>query len=292
MHFLHLVTPTFAPLSPPLDPQAQGGDLLAYLNANLSLSLTDYRQAKASGKGPSPSSSESPSSAGEAAAAAAAAEETAAGGGGGEAVVREAQFLHRGGIVEYIELLCRDKTLLHPEVPVFHASGTLPIAAAATSGTGSSSSSPSPASLVSVDVTFRWSSDMYSDNIISFANGIRTGDGGTHVDGFRAVLTRTINAAAKKAGRLKGGDSKDSGGKLAGEFVREGLTAVVTVKVPEAEFEGQTKNRLGNPGVRSVVDQIVGAALNEAFEWHPKVGGRPAHSFIHSFIRLLLLFFL
>lgn len=95
------------------------------------------------------------------------------------------------------------------------------------------------------------------------------GDGGTHLDGLKSVLTRTINAQARKTGKLKEG--KDN---LSGDFVREGLTAVVSVKVPEPEFEGQTKNRLGNPEARGIVDGVVADALLNVFEWHPKVGGR------------------
>ena len=232
-----------------LDRLASRMDELAYLNAHFSLSLTDFRQkAVASDKSEEGSDKMN---------------KRVKITEGGQQGLRQ-EFLHRGGIVEYLELLCRDKTLLHPEVPVFHAYGSVSVGSPPATPTAAAAEAPSSGSMVSVDVTFRWSSDMYSDNIISFANGIRTGDGGTHVDGFRAVLTRTVNAAARKAGKIK-----DKA--LGGEFVREGLTAVVTVKVPEAEFEGQTKNRLGNPGVRSVVDQIVGMALNDVFEWHPKV---------------------
>lgn len=93
-----------------------------------------------------------------------------------------------------------------------------------------------------------------------------SGDGGTHLDGLKSVLTRTINAQARKTGKLKEG--KDN---LSGEYIREGLTAVVSVKVPEPEFEGQTKNRLGNPEARGIVDSIVGDALLNVFEWNPKV---------------------
>ena len=92
------------------------------------------------------------------------------------------------------------------------------------------------------------------------------GDGGTHLDGLKTVLTRSINSIARKAGKLK-----DSSPNLSGEFIREGLTAVVSVKVPEPEFEGQTKNRLGNPEVRPIVDAVVQEALVNLFDWHPKV---------------------
>jgi len=81
---------------------------------------------------------------------------------------------------------------------------------------------------------------------------IPSGDGGTHLDGLKTVLTRCINSVARKSGKLK-----DSSPNLSGEFIREGLTAVVSVKVPEPEFEGQTKNRLGNPEVRPIVDVVI-----------------------------------
>lgn len=145
-----------------------------------------------------------------------------------------------------VQLMCKSKEKLHPELEVIHAVGEK--------------------NGVTVEAALRWSRDQYDDLLIGFANGIRTGDGGTHLDGLKSVLTRTVNGQARKAGKLKEG--KDN---LSGEFVREGLTAVVSVKVPEPEFEGQTKNRLGNPEVRGIVDAVVGEALVGVFEWHPKV---------------------
>ena len=93
----------------------------------------------------------------------------------------------------------------------------------------------------------QWCSDAYSDSILGFANNIRTVDGGTHIEGLKTVLTRTLNAFAKKLGKRKESDSN-----LAGENIREGLTAVLSVKVPEPEFEGQTKTKLGNTEVRAL----------------------------------------
>ena len=83
-------------------------------------------------------------------------------------------------------------------------------------------------------------------------------DGGTHIEGLKTVLTRTLNAFAKKLGKRKESDSN-----LAGENIREGLTAVLSVKVPEPEFEGQTKTKLGNTEVRGIVDNLVGEALSQ-----------------------------
>ncbi|CAN0113341.1 unnamed protein product, partial [Discosporangium mesarthrocarpum] len=119
---------------------------------------------------------------------------------------------------------------------------------------------------VSVEACLSWSKDMYSDTLVSFANGIsRTGDGGTHLEGLKSTVTRTVNTLAKRVGKVKEG--------IGGEFVREGLTAVISVKVPEPEFEGQTKNRLGNPEVRGIVDAVVQEELVKIFEWNPKVLG-------------------
>lgn len=161
---------------------------------------------------------------------------------------RREEFFHEGGIREYVELMCSSKEKLHPEVDVIHAVGEK--------------------NGVTVEAALRWSRDQYDDLLIGFANGIRTGDGGTHLDGLKSVLTRTINNMARKSGKLKEG--KDN---LSGDFVREGLTAVVSVKVPDPEFEGQTKNRLGNPEVRGIVDAIIGENLVNTFEWNPKVLG-------------------
>jgi len=174
---------------------------------------------------------------------------------------RAEAYLHRGGIAEYCDLLCRDKQPLHAEQREWGSDEATEYKVFLAKGTGAGGDEA-----VQVEVAFRWSSDQYSDTIVSFVNGIKTIDGGTHVDGMRAVLTRTINAAARKSGKLK-----ESSPSIGGEFIREGLTAVVTVKVPEPEFEGQTKTRLGNPGVRQVVDAVVGAELTKVFEWHPKV---------------------
>ena len=159
---------------------------------------------------------------------------------------RREEFFHEGGIREYVELMCSSKEKLHPEVDVIHAVGEK--------------------NGVTVEAALRWSKDQYDDLLIGFANGIRTGDGGTHLDGLKSVLTRTINNMARKSGKLKEG--KDN---LSGDFIREGLTAVVSVKVPDPEFEGQTKNRLGNPEVRGIVDAIIGENLVNTFEWNPKV---------------------
>ena len=117
-----------------------------------------------------------------------------------------------------------------------------------------------------MEAALQWCVDAYSDSILGFANNIRTVDGGTHIEGLKTVLTRTLNTFARKRGKRK-----DSDGNLAGENIREGLTAVLSVKVPDPEFEGQTKTKLGNTEVRGIVDTVVGEALSEYLEFHPQV---------------------
>ncbi|KAL1540731.1 DNA topoisomerase (ATP-hydrolyzing) [Salvia divinorum] len=109
-------------------------------------------------------------------------------------------------------------------------------------------------------------SDSYSDTLLGYANSIRTVDGGTHIDGVKASLTRTLNNLAKKSKVIKDKDIT-----LSGEHVRERLTCVISVKVPNPEFEGQTKTRLGNPEARKIVDQSILEYLIEYLELHPDV---------------------
>jgi DNA gyrase subunit B len=104
----------------------------------------------------------------------------------------------------------------------------------------------------------------YQESIFSFANNINTHEGGTHLSGFRAALTRTLNAYARSKGLLKEKDDN-----LAGEDVREGLTAVISVKLHDPQFEGQTKTKLGNPPIRSLVEETVNRKLAEFFEENP-----------------------
>lgn len=169
-------------------------------------------------------------------------------------------FYHAGGLAEYVELLCRSKTplLQNPSkrkkktatkkankssngVSVDPVSGYLTEDGATILCSGESTpAGDGEISPVAVSVALRWSSDMYTETILSFCNNIRTRDGGSHVDGLKASLTRTVNQIAKRTGKAKEGASN-----LPGEFIREGLTAIVSVSVPEPEFEGQTKGRLG-----------------------------------------------
>jgi DNA gyrase subunit B len=165
-------------------------------------------------------------------------------------------YCYQGGIKEYVNYMCREKEALHPEI--IYVSGER--------------------NGIYVEVAFQWCIDAYNDNILGFANNIRTIDGGTHLEGLKAVLTRTINSVARKRNKIK-----ESEANLAGENVREGLTAVISVKVPDPEFEGQTKTKLGNPEVRGIVDSLVGETLNEFLEFRPQVADAIIEKALQSF---------
>ena len=117
---------------------------------------------------------------------------------------------------------------------------------------------------VQVEGALQWTKEAYTDTLLGYANSIKTSDGGTHLDGLKTSLTRAVNAQARKAKLLKDQDAN-----LGGEHVREGLSAVLAVWVPQPEFEGQTKTRLGNPEVRKVVEGVVGDQVTEHLEFYP-----------------------
>ena len=167
---------------------------------------------------------------------------TAALGENGEP--HEEVYFYEGGIKEYVAYINAQKDPLHPNIIYVNAEKDS----------------------LQVEAALQWCVDAYSDSILGFANNIRTVDGGTHIEGLKTVLTRTLNAFAKKRGKRKDADAN-----LAGENIREGLTAVLSVKVPEPEFEGQTKTKLGNTEVRGIVDSLVGEALGEFLEFNPSV---------------------
>lgn len=121
--------------------------------------------------------------------------------------------------------------------------------------------------------------DGYSENILTFVNDIFTEEGGTHLSGFRSGLTRTINDYGRSAGILK--DNEDN---LSGEDVREGLTAVISVKVREPQFEGQTKTKLGNGEVKGIVDNIISDGLKEFLK---NIRRKRKRSLIRRFRRLV-----
>ncbi|KAJ0977977.1 hypothetical protein J5N97_013451 [Dioscorea zingiberensis] len=151
------------------------------------------------------------------------------------------EHCYAGGLVEYVKWLNTDKKPLH-EILAFRKE----------------------ADGITIDAALQWCSDAYTDTILGYANSIRTVDGGTHIDGMKASLTRTINNLGKKSKVIKEKDIN-----LSGEHVREGLTCIISVKVPNPEFEGQTKTRLGNPEVRRVVEHCVQEYVTEYMELHP-----------------------
>jgi DNA gyrase subunit B len=169
---------------------------------------------------------------------------------------KEEVYYYEGGIREYIVYMNREKDAIHPEIIYFNGEKNN----------------------VQVEVALQWCIDSYSDNILGFANNIRTIDGGTHLEGLKTVLTRTLNTFARKRNKIKEGQSN-----LAGENIREGLTAVISVKVPDPEFEGQTKTKLGNPEVRGIVDSMMGEILMEYLEFHPNVGDAILEKAIQAF---------
>ena len=143
-------------------------------------------------------------------------------------------------IREFVEYLNKHKTPIHPDVIYLSGSKSDAIA----------------------EIALQYN-DGFNENLISFANDIHTPEGGMHETGFKTALTRVINAYGQKNNIIKGDD------KVSGEDVREGISAVISVKLPEAQFEGQTKQKLGNAYIRTLVDAIVNEQLTEYFEEHP-----------------------
>jgi DNA gyrase subunit B len=118
---------------------------------------------------------------------------------------------------------------------------------------------------VVVEIAIQYT-DTFTDTVMPFANNVFNPDGGTHLTGFRTALTRVINEYSRKNGLIKEKEEN-----LSGEDVREGLTAVILVKIPDPQFEGQTKNKLGNPEIRGYVEQVIGEWLNYYLEEHPSI---------------------
>ena len=162
---------------------------------------------------------------------------------------KQAEFLYEGGIAEFIQHLNAGKQTLH-QAPIY-IEGT----------------KETPNGLLTMEIAFQYN-DSYSETVLSFANNINTIDGGTHLSGFRSALTRTINAYGQSAGLFK--DVKEN---LTGDDVREGLTAVVSVKIPQPQFEGQTKGKL-NSDIQGVVTQFVNDNLGAVFEKNPTIAKR------------------
>ncbi|PKL51752.1 MAG: DNA topoisomerase (ATP-hydrolyzing) subunit B [Nitrospira bacterium HGW-Nitrospira-1] len=153
------------------------------------------------------------------------------------------EFIYKGGIVSFVEHLNKNKNVLHPK-PVYISGEKDGIFA---------------------EVALQYN-DSYSENIYTFANNINTHEGGTHLIGFKSALTRTANSYASSSGILKAG--KDN---VSGDDIREGLTAVISVKLPNPQFEGQTKMKLGNSEAKGIVESIVNDALSTYFEENPSI---------------------
>ena len=157
---------------------------------------------------------------------------------------KEKSFHYEGGIKEFVAHLNKHKNVLYDEV--FYCEGRK--------------------DNVEVEIAFQHN-DTYVENIFSFVNNINTTEGGSHLVGFKSAITKTINDYGRKANLLKNTDSN-----LSGDDVREGITAIISVKVPEPQFEGQTKTKLGNSEVRGIVENIFSEELMYFLEQNPVIG--------------------
>ncbi len=167
---------------------------------------------------------------------------------------RSHTFLYKGGIIEFIKHLNQNKTPVHPKVLFFEGKKDN----------------------IEVEVALQYN-DGYQESIFSFANNINTREGGTHLTGFRAALTGQLSSYAQAQGYLK-----SFKGAVTGDDVREGLTAVVSVRIPDPQFEGQTKAKLGNSEVKGLVQQIVNDRLAEAFEEDPTTARKIADKCVRA----------
>ncbi len=153
----------------------------------------------------------------------------------------EEVFLYKGGLVEFVKYLDQNRTPLHKPIYIEDEKDD-----------------------VQVEIAFEYN-DSYSENIFTYCNNVNTIEGGTHLSGFKSALTRTLNAYGSKMNLLKNTQ-------LQGEDVREGLTAIISVKVGEPQFEGQTKTKLGNSEVKGIVESIMNEKFSEFLEQNPSVG--------------------
>ena len=165
--------------------------------------------------------------------------------------VQSKKYCYEGGIISFVEHLNKSKDVLHEDVMYFEGS----------------KDDPARQQVASVEVAMQYNTD-YNESVFTFANNINTAEGGTHLQGFRSALARSINDYARKYKLLK-----DNEPNLSGDDVREGLTAIVSVKLVEPQFEGQTKTKLGNSYVKSLVDNVVGNGMGFYLEEHPQTAG-------------------
>ncbi|KJS20008.1 MAG: DNA gyrase subunit B [Clostridiaceae bacterium BRH_c20a] len=156
----------------------------------------------------------------------------------------ESVFIHDGGIIDFVKYINKNKDPVNLKVIYFEVKKDA----------------------VQVEVALQYT-DTYTENIFSYANNIHTQEGGTHESGFKSALTRVMNDYARKQNIIKENDNN-----LTGEDIREGLTAVLSVKIPEPQFEGQTKTKLGNSEVRGIVESIVNENLSTFLEENPAIG--------------------
>ena len=162
--------------------------------------------------------------------------------------VQSKKYCYEGGINSFVEHLNKSKDVLHEDVMYFEGS----------------KDDPAKQQVASVEVAMQYNTD-YNESVFTFANNINTAEGGTHLQGFRSALARSINDYARKYKLLK-----DNEANLSGDDVREGLTAIVSVKLVEPQFEGQTKTKLGNSYMKSLVDNVVGNGMGFYLEEHPQ----------------------
>ena len=160
--------------------------------------------------------------------------------------LRKEVFYFEGGISSFVEHLNRNKEVINPEPVYFNGTKDTTV----------------------VEIALQYNTS-YSENIYSFVNNINTEEGGTHLAGFKSALTRAANDFARRQGIIKNNDDN-----LQGEDIREGLTCVISIKLREPQFEGQTKTKLGNSEVRGIVDSIVTEGLSEYFEENPVISKR------------------
>lgn len=161
------------------------------------------------------------------------------------------EFHYAGGLIEFMKWINKSKETLHKPIYFKREEGN---------------------TIFEISIQYNTS---YTENIFGFVNTINTVEGGTHVSGFKTALTRVINDYAKKKGMLKNDN-------LSGEDVREGLTAVINIKIPDPQFEGQTKTKLGNSEIKGLVDSVVTSVLSEYFEENPSIAKKIASKSLDS----------
>lgn len=171
-----------------------------------------------------------------------------------ERVNKTESFIFKDGIAEYVTYLNENKNVLHDQPIKFHGEAPTP--------------NPDLDANIVVDIALQYN-DSYNDQIYAYANSIHNIEGGTHLSGFRTALTRAINTYGKANNLIK-----DKEPNLSGDDAREGLTAIVSVKVPEPRFEGQTKTKLSNGEVDGIVQKITGEEIKYYFETNPQVAKR------------------